>query len=100
VLDDGTQLPLAQPLDLPEGTAVTYGVRPQTITLDPNGMPAEVVLVEPTGEVVEATLSFAGHDIVAVLPEDAALEPGDKVGLHIHAERTFVFDAQTGERLA
>ncbi|KPB00806.1 ABC transporter ATP-binding protein [Ahrensia marina] len=100
VLEDGTQLPLAQPLDLPEGTAVTYGVRPQTIMLDPNGMPAEVVLVEPTGEVVEATLSFAGHDIVAVLPEDAALEPGDKVGLHIQAERTFVFDAQTGERLA
>ena len=98
-LGNGTQLPLPRPLGLPAGTPVTYGVRPQTMTLDAGGIPAKVVLVEPTGEVVEASLTLAGHDIVAVLPESAGLKTGDDVRLRILPNRIFVFDAGTGGRL-
>ncbi len=99
VLDDGTKLPLPRALDLPEGTSVNYGVRPQTIALDPQGTPAKVVLVEPTGEVVEASLTLAGHDIVAVLPEAAGLKVGDDIHIGILPDRIFVFDVDTGGRL-
>jgi multiple sugar transport system ATP-binding protein len=98
-LSDGTRLPLPKPIDLPAGEHVTYGVRPQTMTLDPDGVAAKVVLVEPTGEVVEASLSLSGHDITAVLPEDAGLKTGDDVKLKILPERIFVFDVETGDRL-
>ena len=97
---DGSQLPLQQALDLPEGAEVVYGVRPQTMILDPSGTPAQVVLVELTGEVVEATLTLAGQDIVAVLPAAAGLKIGDKVGLRFPPDRVFVFEPTTGERLA
>ncbi|WP_458792858.1 ABC transporter ATP-binding protein [Yoonia sp. MH D7] len=98
-LDDGTKLPLPRGLNLPAGTSVNYAVRPQTIALDPSGTPAKVVLVEPTGEVVEASLTLAGHDIVAVLPEAAGLKTGDDIHIGILPDRIFVFDAQTGGRL-
>lgn len=98
-LANGTCLPLQRALDLPEGVPVVYGVRPQTMALDPSGIPAKVLLVELTGEVVEASLTLAGHDIVAVLPEAARLKTGDKVALKFPPDRVLVFDAQTGDRL-
>lgn len=98
-LSDGTQLPLPRPLYLPAGQQIIYGVRPQTMRLDPNGISAKVVLVEPTGEIVEASLSLSGHDIVAVLPETAGLKTGDNVRLRILPDRIFVFDVRTGGRL-
>jgi multiple sugar transport system ATP-binding protein len=96
---DGTQLPLLGPLDLPEGTPVVYGVRPQTMEINPDGTPAKVVLVELTGEVVEASLTLAGHDIVAVLPTAAGLKTGDEISLRFPPDRVFVFDATSGKRL-
>jgi len=97
-LADGTALPLPGPLNLASGTAVTYGIRPQTIVLG-GDLPATVVLVEPTGETVDAQLTLGGTDLVAILPEAAGLRPRDRVGLRFEAERALVFDPATGARL-
>jgi len=97
-LADGTALPLPGPLPLAPGTPVTYGIRPQTIALG-GDLPATVVLVEPTGETVDAQLTLGGTDLVAILPEAAGLRPRDRVGLRFEAERALVFDPATGERL-
>ena len=44
---DGTRIPL--PRRAPEGAAVSLGIRPEHFRLDPAGLPAEIVTVEPTG---------------------------------------------------
>jgi len=100
VMADGIRLPLTRPLDLPEGQAVTYGIRPQTIALAAEGLPAEVTLVEPTGETVDAKLRLGETEITAVLPDAAGLSPGDRVHLDFAADRALVFDGATGVRLA
>lgn len=100
VSEDGIRLPLARPIDAPEGQAVTYGIRPQTIALSDEGLPAEVTLVEPTGETVDAKLRLGKTEITAVLPDAAGLAPGDRVHLDFAADRALVFDGATGARLA
>ncbi|SDF12842.1 ABC transporter ATP-binding protein [Limimaricola pyoseonensis] len=98
-LSGGTTMPLPRPLDLPEGRAVTYGIRPQTITMAEDGPEAVVQLVEPTGETADVTLTVAGQDMVAVLPAKARLSPGDRIALGVPADRALVFDPETGGRL-
>ena len=95
----GTALPLPRPLDRPKGTSVTYGMRPQTVALAAEGIPARVVLVEPTGETVDAALTIGGEEMVAVLPASADLTPGDAVALRFDADRALVFDPGSGDRL-
>ncbi|SMY09992.1 ABC transporter ATP-binding protein [Flavimaricola marinus] len=97
---DGTRLALPHALDLPEGTPITCGIRPQTMSLDPKGIPAEVTLVEPTGEAVEASLRLANQHVLAVLPASARLAPGQQVTIGYPSERMFVFDPVTGARIA
>lgn len=97
-LADGTALPLPRPLAVAPGTQVTYGIRPQTISLG-GDLAANVVLVEPTGETVDAQLNLGGTDLVAILPETARLKAGDRVALAFETARVLVFDPATGARL-
>ncbi|KAA9010349.1 ABC transporter ATP-binding protein [Histidinibacterium aquaticum] len=98
-LGQGLTMPLPRPLDLPEGRPVTYGIRPQTITIADHGPLAEVQLVEPTGETADVSLTVAGQNMVAVLPTSAALRQGDRIHLGIPSNRALVFDPDTGGRL-
>jgi len=84
-----------------EGEAVHYGVRPGDMTLsDPaNGVPAKVIVVEPTGaetelvvEVGEAQITLAVHGRVDALPDQM-------VGLVIASESVHLFDRESGKRL-
>lgn len=98
-MDDGTRLPLAAPLRLPEGAPVVYGIRPQNIELIESGLPAEVTLTEPTGENIELRLQLGGHDLVAVVPDQPGLSPGRKVQVLPDVLRVLLFDPATGLRL-
>lgn len=98
-IEDGTKLPLAGPLEIPAGRDISYGIRPQTIDICDGGPIGQVQLVEPTGETADVTLLLAGQKILAVLPNSAALSPGDMVPLGLNATRSMVFDPVTGARL-
>ena len=95
----GLDLPLPAPLEMPEGRPVTYGIRPQTIHLADEGLPAEVVLVELTGETMDTRLAIGGEEISAVLPAAAQLAAGDRVRLRFERDRALLFDAATGARI-
>jgi multiple sugar transport system ATP-binding protein len=97
-LDDGTVLPLG-PFDLSPGREIVYGIRPQHITLAEGGVPAEVLVVEPTGEEQEVLVRLGGQDISVVVHNSAPLNPGDKVGLKIDVAKVLLFDKASGERL-
>ncbi len=99
-LADGTVLPLAIPLDLAAGEKVTYGIRPQHMGLGDAGIPAEVVLIEPTGEDREVLMKIGGgHDVSVVVRDQRALNPGDSAFLVPDVGKVLLFNPGDGSRL-
>jgi len=97
VMADGLALPFAGSLD--EGRRVVWGARPEHLDLDPQGVPAQVVVVEPTGSETHVVLRIAGHDAVAVFRERHAFRPGEVIHLAPRAGLVHLFDAASGERI-
>jgi multiple sugar transport system ATP-binding protein len=95
----GQAMPLGDALDVPIGTAIVYGVRPQHITLGTSGVPATVLVVEPTGDAQEVLARVGDEDISIVVRDHALLNPDDTVNLVIDPERLFIFDKASGLRL-
>ena len=99
-LASGTSVPA--PLAAGDGREVLYGIRPEHLALgDPAaGLPAEVVVVEPTGADTQVVCRVGTQDVIAMLRDRVACRPGDRVGLMPDASRAHLFDAGSGARLA
>jgi len=84
-----------------EGQAVVYGVRPTDITLSSTGVgiPATVIVVEPTGAETELLLEVGGLRLVLVTHGRTNVQPNEVVHLDISAGKSHLFDAATGLRL-
>ncbi|NZD60628.1 sn-glycerol-3-phosphate ABC transporter ATP-binding protein UgpC [Rhizobium sp. WYCCWR 11290] len=98
VTDQGIALPLAD-TNADEGRAVTYGIRPEHITIGEEGVPVEVSVFEPTGS---ETLIFGrtgGVPIDALIRERIEVDPGRTMYFHIDPRRAHIFDRETGQRL-
>jgi multiple sugar transport system ATP-binding protein len=95
----GQAMPLGTMLDLPAGTEIVYGVRPQHITLGQVGVPAKVLVVEPTGDAQEVLARIGEEDISVVVRDHAPLRPDETIHLVIDPGKLFVFDKATGLRL-
>ncbi|GAB1583602.1 ABC transporter ATP-binding protein [Phyllobacterium phragmitis] len=100
ITSDGTILPVANPSAKAEGRALIYGLRPEYIRLDPAGLPAEVVVIEPTGYETQMITKFGGSDVTCVFRERVQAKPGETINVSIDAEHVHLFDAETGERLS
>ncbi len=94
----GIQLPMLLQGELAEGREVVVGVRPEHFAVDEGGVPAEVVVVEPTGADTQIFCKLAGVDVTAVVRERHDFRPGAAVRLK--PMLTFVFDPVSGARLA
>ena len=95
--------PLAA-VSAPEGL-VTVGVRPEHLQLRDRVadglLPARVDVVEPLGShvLVTALVDTGGAQATRVIvhaPAGTDLPPGTRIGLELPAERTYFFDAETG----
>src|SRR2546429_7587471 len=62
-------LPIPVRSELPEGREVVVGVRPEHFAVADDGVPAEVVVVEPTGADTQIFCKLAGVDVTAVVRE-------------------------------
>jgi multiple sugar transport system ATP-binding protein len=84
-----------------DGQAVQYGVRPGDLQLSTTGqgIPARVVVVEPTGAETELLLRVGEADLICVLHGRTNARPDDTVLLEVAPEKTHVFDAAGGQRL-
>jgi sn-glycerol 3-phosphate transport system ATP-binding protein len=84
----------------PDGP-VTVGVRPEHLRLHTSradGMvPAVVDFVEPLGSHVLVTALVGETRVIVQAPADVALDSGTRVGLAAAPERTYFFDAVTGD---
>jgi multiple sugar transport system ATP-binding protein len=98
VTEGGITLPI-ETINVEDGQAVTYGIRPEHITIADDGVPVEVSVFEPTGS---ETLIFGragGAPIDALIRERIDVAPGKTMHFRIDPRRAHIFDRETGKRL-
>ncbi|MDK1390067.1 TOBE domain-containing protein, partial [Sinorhizobium sp. 8-89] len=92
VTDGGVALPM------PEGyqgaTAAVYGIRPEHLTVADNGVPATVVVVEPTGSETHVLAKLGPADVNLVLRDRVEFQPGQTVMVAPDQKRVHLFTLQ------
>ncbi len=112
IAPDGSRFLAADgtPLPLPEGTraaasavagqSLIYGLRPESVRLDPaGGVPAQVIVTEPTGAETQVTARLASTGVICVFRERISARPGETIPVSVDASATHLFDGGTGQRL-
>jgi multiple sugar transport system ATP-binding protein len=97
VVADGIEVP-TPPVALEAGRDVIVGFRPEHLAVGSRGLPAEVVVVEPTGADTQICCKLAGKEITAVVRERYVFKPGETV--RFTPQLTYLFDPASGARLA
>jgi len=97
----GHQWPIGQIAKAQDGQPVHYGVRPGDLSLSTTGqgIPAKVIVVEPTGAETELLLDVGGAKVILVMHGRTAVRPDETVYLEVAAGKTHVFDDASGNRL-
>jgi multiple sugar transport system ATP-binding protein len=95
----GTLFPIAANNAARDGQAVVYGVRPEHLEIHPDGVPAKISVVEPTGSETLVFLRFGDGEMVALFRERHDFKPGDTLHLKPRLDQVHLFDAGTGSRI-
>jgi multiple sugar transport system ATP-binding protein len=100
VESQGYRWPVAALSQGQRGQAVHYGIRPGDISVSNRGagIPAKVIVVEPTGAETELLLEVGTARLVVVVHGRTDARPDDLVYLEIAADKTHVFDGNSGMR--
>ena len=98
--DGGSALPLPGRGAGTDGKPVIYGVRPEHFQLSPEGLPAKVNVIEPTGSETQVMAEFAGTPIICAFRERVAAKPGETIRIAPDPALVHLFDAGTGQRFA
>jgi multiple sugar transport system ATP-binding protein len=102
--DAGFAVPLPKTETSVEGQAVTMGLRPEYIRMDPNGFEAEVVVIEPTGSETQVALHIGKGDrmqeIHALFRERISAKPGETIRVSPMEGRSHLFSTETERRLS
>jgi multiple sugar transport system ATP-binding protein len=97
----GVRLPAPARARPADGQPVLYGMRPEHCSVvDGQGLPAEVVVVEPTGADTQLFCRFNGQEVTSLVRDRVACRAGDRVGLVPDLSRAHLFDVATGARVA
>jgi ABC-type sugar transport system ATPase subunit len=98
---DGRAGPFRVPSRPDGGGELEAGVRPEhvRISLDGDGAPAEVQVVEVAGNETFIHLAFEGENVVARVGPDLRPEVGATVRLSVAPADVYFFDAETGTAL-
>ena len=100
-LNDGTQLDAPVRAGGVDGQPIVFGTRPEHLTLaSGGGIPAQVVVMEPTGMDTFVACRHEGIDLSAVFRERHDFAPGSTIHLLPDLQRAHLFDAESGQRLA
>ncbi len=102
VTSDGTALPLPPNAGGTDGQPVVYGIRPEHLQLTQaqnSSVPAEVVVVEPTGAETLVFTKLAGQEVSAVFRERHQFRPGDAINLAPDLGAVHLFDKASGQRV-
>jgi multiple sugar transport system ATP-binding protein len=81
------------------GRPAYYGIRPEHFELRGDGIPAQVVVVEPTGSETQVVAQAGGRDITCVFRERVSARPGETIHIAPNPALVHLFDQQGGQRL-
>jgi multiple sugar transport system ATP-binding protein len=80
---------------------VLYGIRPEHCAVGgADGLPVDIVVVEPTGADTQLYCRFNGQEVTAMVRDRVAVRAGERIGLVPDVPRVHVFDAESGVRIA
>ena len=101
-LGGGMSVPAPPGAAAEDGRTVIYGTRPEHMQLaqGDDGLPTEVVVVEPTGADTQVFTKIAGVEVTSVFRDRHDFRPGELIRLRPDPLRAHLFDAASGERLA
>ena len=95
----GIDLPMPAGATIAQGTKLTYGIRPEHLTLADSGQPVTVVVVEPTGAEIHLVLRAGEVEMTAVVRERQAFQPGQTLHIAPQSGMVHLFD-EAGDRIA
>ena len=99
---EGAQWPVDPAVRAVDGQAVHYGIRPGDVKVATTGegIPAKVIVVEPTGAETELLLQVGNAQLVVVLHGRTKVEPDETVRLQIDGAASHLFDdGANGKRI-
>ena len=85
-----------------KGMLVTLGVRPVDVIIDhkeEGGTPIQVAIYENLGDERRVSVRVGDNLLTLTTPDPIYYERGDEVKLKFNAERTHLFDVNTGQRI-
>jgi len=102
----GVHLPMPLNATGVDGQNVLYGMRPEHCLLAEGAgsghgaaLPADVVVVEPTGADTQLYCRFHGQELTTLVRDRVSCQAGDRIGLKPDLARAHLFDAASGARL-
>ncbi|MBW6422560.1 sn-glycerol-3-phosphate ABC transporter ATP-binding protein UgpC [Rhizobium sp. XQZ8] len=95
----GIVLPLPETAHQWRDRKAVYGIRPEHFTLDDNGVPAEIILVEPMGSETQVTMKLGETQVTGVFRERVRLSPGETIRARPDLANIHLFAADGGQRL-
>jgi multiple sugar transport system ATP-binding protein len=81
------------------GAPAYYGIRPEHFQLRRDGLPAEVVVVEPTGSETQVVAKAGGREITCVFRERVSAQPGEIIHVAPDPALVHLFDRESGQRI-
>jgi len=79
---------------------VILGVRPEHFNIGETCVQVQVIVVEPTGADTQVFCKLAGHNVSAISRERHTFRPGDTISLKPFEGKTYLFDPESGARIA
>jgi multiple sugar transport system ATP-binding protein len=99
IAEGGARFPLGTIPPNASGMPAVYGVRPEHLKLASDGVPARVVVVEPTGSETQVVVDVNGHLITCLLRERISIHRDETVFIRPDPALVHLFDNETGARL-
>ncbi len=93
----GTAWPL--PPGAPASGEVIYGIRPEHLRLDPQGLDGVVNVVEPTGSETQVTMHVGGAHLLGAFRERIATRHAEVLRISPDPALIHLFDKATGQRI-
>jgi multiple sugar transport system ATP-binding protein len=76
-----------------------YGIRPEHLRLDPDGIKAQVQVVEPTGSETQVLLRVGEQSLTGAFRERVSAQPGEVLPISPDRNLIHLFDRETGRRI-
>jgi multiple sugar transport system ATP-binding protein len=99
-LEGGLTMPVSNPPAEAAGRKIVFGIRPEHIQIDEQeGVPTNVVAVEPTGSETFATVAVGTQQITCVFRTRIQLNVGTELRVNFSRGQNHFFDATTTLRM-